>query len=212
MATAKQISANRKNAQKSTGPKSAETKAKVSQNAFKHGFFGRFQVLEGEDQQQYHNILDELMLDQQPVGALEIDLVRQMAEHLWVKKRASRYQQATFLVLDRFPDGKFEMGVTVDLERFAQFENHQDRLFHRALKALLALRKEREKSEIGFVRRKREEAEENRREKRQQDRDKMFEVRYATAQRVDQLTEVKVIKAITAFGGPEMAQLAQIAA
>jgi hypothetical protein len=41
MATEKQINANRKNAQKSTGPKTAEGKAAVSQNAVKHGLFTR---------------------------------------------------------------------------------------------------------------------------------------------------------------------------
>jgi hypothetical protein len=38
MATAKQIAANRANAQRSTGPRTAAGKARSSQNAFKHGF------------------------------------------------------------------------------------------------------------------------------------------------------------------------------
>lgn len=37
MATAKQIAANRANAQRSTGPRTAAGKARSSQNAFKHG-------------------------------------------------------------------------------------------------------------------------------------------------------------------------------
>ena len=39
MATQKQIKANRQNAQKSTGPKTSDGKAVVSQNAVKHGLF-----------------------------------------------------------------------------------------------------------------------------------------------------------------------------
>jgi len=39
MTTQKQIKANRQNAQKSTGPKTDEGKAAVSQNAVKHGIF-----------------------------------------------------------------------------------------------------------------------------------------------------------------------------
>ena len=208
MATAKQISANRKNAKKSSGPRTELGKQIVSQNALKHGFFGRFQVLEDENQEQFNDLFNQLVLDQKPVGALETDLVRQMAEHLWVKERANRYLQATFILLNRLPDQKIEMGITVDMERFAQFENHNDRLFHRALKALLQLRKEREKSEIGFVRRKHAEAAESRREKRQEQGDQMFQVRYARAQNVNQLTELRLMKAIAAVVGPDTGQMA----
>ena len=41
MTTQKQIEANKKNALVSTGPKSSEGKAKVANNAIKHGIFAR---------------------------------------------------------------------------------------------------------------------------------------------------------------------------
>ena len=43
-----QLEANRRNAQLSTGPRTREGKAVSSQNNFKHGFCGAFQVLESE--------------------------------------------------------------------------------------------------------------------------------------------------------------------
>ena len=212
MPTAKQIEANKRNAQKSTGPRSEAGKATVSQNAWKHGFFGRFRVLEGENQQHYNDTLEQLLLDQKPVGTLETDLVRQMAEHLWLAQRATRYQEGCFIVLGRTPEqiakGQAEMGVTNDLERFTYWQNHHNRLFHRSLNALLKLRNERLKVEIGFDRRKRAEAEENRREKRQEQRDNLYKVRYATAQLQKQLAEIKLWKAIAPFGPPESSQMA----
>ena len=48
VATDKQIAANRKNAERSTGPKSAEGKATVARNALKHGLAGHGVVFPGE--------------------------------------------------------------------------------------------------------------------------------------------------------------------
>ena len=48
MASQKQIEANRRNAEKSTGPKSAEGKATVARNALKHGLAGHGVILPGE--------------------------------------------------------------------------------------------------------------------------------------------------------------------
>jgi len=49
MSTQAQINANRENAEKSTGPKTAEGKAASSKNATRHGFYSKeFQVREEE--------------------------------------------------------------------------------------------------------------------------------------------------------------------
>ena len=49
MTTQAQTAANRINSQKSTGPRTAEGKAVVSQNAVKHGLLAREAVIRGED-------------------------------------------------------------------------------------------------------------------------------------------------------------------
>jgi len=44
MSTQKQVKANRKNSKKSTGPKTDQGKAAVSQNAVKHGLFAQSMI------------------------------------------------------------------------------------------------------------------------------------------------------------------------
>ena len=52
------LAANRANAQKSTGPKSAEGKARASLNALKHGFTSVAKLLPGESQDQFDKVLN----------------------------------------------------------------------------------------------------------------------------------------------------------
>ncbi|MGH9652058.1 MAG: hypothetical protein ACRD6B_01155, partial [Bryobacteraceae bacterium] len=105
MATAKQIAANRRNSQKSCGPKSAETKAKVAQNGVKHGLCARFRVIpELEKQEEFDAFLNQLMEDEQPVGQAEIELVVKMAEHTWLANRALRFQNQCFALEPKSPE------------------------------------------------------------------------------------------------------------
>jgi hypothetical protein len=81
MATEKQINANRKNAQKSTGPKTAEGKAAVSQNAVKHGLFAE-SVIKGENEAEYEAFHDEMFAELAPVGMVELMLAERVIS-LW---------------------------------------------------------------------------------------------------------------------------------
>ena len=56
MATLKQFEANRRNAQKSTGPKTPEGKSAVSMNALRHGLRARSVVLPGEDRAEFNQL------------------------------------------------------------------------------------------------------------------------------------------------------------
>ena len=91
MSTQKQINANRKNAQKSTGPKSDEGKAAVSQNAVKHGIFAQ-SVITGENQADYEAFHDNLLTEMNPVGTMETILAERAANLWWRLKRAERMQ------------------------------------------------------------------------------------------------------------------------
>jgi hypothetical protein len=92
MATPAQIHANRLNAQKSTGPRSAEGKAAVRFNALTHGADAQSPVIPGEDAA----ALDALSFayrDQfQPVGPLEVFLLATMVRADWAQRRLSRIE------------------------------------------------------------------------------------------------------------------------
>jgi hypothetical protein len=55
-----QIEANRRNAEKSTGPKTPEGKQAVASNAVKHGLFARQLILNDEDPEEYQALVDGL--------------------------------------------------------------------------------------------------------------------------------------------------------
>ena len=61
MASDAQIVANRLNAQKSTGPRTAEGKAVVSQNAVKHGLLARQAVIVGEDPGEFEFYREQML-------------------------------------------------------------------------------------------------------------------------------------------------------
>jgi len=82
-----QIEANRANAAKSTGPRTAEGKAVSKMNGFKHGIFAREVVLRGRDRgernrefQELHRLYREHFT---PVGPVEEMLVERMVTTHW---------------------------------------------------------------------------------------------------------------------------------
>jgi hypothetical protein len=99
MATQAQIAANRLNAQKSTGPKSPEGKAKVAQNAVKHGLLARDAVIRGEDPDQFEAFRAEMIDELKPAGALESMLAGRIVGLSWRLRRAERFQNEVFDLL-----------------------------------------------------------------------------------------------------------------
>ena len=58
MSTEKQTAANRRNAEKSTGPKTEAGKKRSSQNAFKHGSRSNQMIVPGEDPEQLKALIE----------------------------------------------------------------------------------------------------------------------------------------------------------
>jgi hypothetical protein len=166
MTSLKRILANRANSQKSTGPTSDTGRTKSATNSRKHGLTGRFTVMPGENQEAFDNLFQQFMLDEKPVGSVEIELVRKMAEHTWLRERAARCQEACFVVMPQSPEqaanDEAEVRVRAELERYIRYQSHHDRAYARAASELLKRQKERRLAECDFVSQKRSEAEETR--------------------------------------------------
>jgi len=99
MATAAQVVANRSNAQKSTGPRTPEGKAKVAQNAVKHGLLARAVVLQGEDPQEFAEYREQMLEELYPDGMLAQVLAERVVSLSWRLQRAARSQNAAFEAL-----------------------------------------------------------------------------------------------------------------
>ncbi len=99
MITAAQIRANRANAQKSTGPRTAEGKALVARNAVKHGLLGEQTVVEGEDRLRFTRHRDEMLRALVPVGEVEVTLAERLIGLSWRLQRIERLQVQAFETL-----------------------------------------------------------------------------------------------------------------
>lgn len=96
MASAAQIAANRRNARKSTGPRTAEGKAVVSQNAIRHGLTARQDVIGAEDQAAFDRHRDRIFAELAPVGCVESMLAERAAGLLWRLRRSGSIQNQAF--------------------------------------------------------------------------------------------------------------------
>ena len=146
MSSAAQVSANRANAQLSTGPQTEAGLAAIAHNNFRHGLASTFIVLPSEDHAAYDDLLLNLNLEFSPSTETEEILVTAMAQHHWLTQRALRLQQPLFeaaLETGAAPDGK-QLGL------YLRYQSTNDRAYHKALSQLLRLRSDRRRSEIGF--------------------------------------------------------------
>src|SRR6478672_13854693 len=90
MATPAQLAANRRNAQKSTGPKTAQGKQNSSRNAVKHGLLAR---VVPEQTEGWQELLTGLYESLRPQDELQRFLVDQIAHSILRLQRAAYYEQ-----------------------------------------------------------------------------------------------------------------------
>ena len=101
MATEKQIAANRRNAQLSTGPRTKQGKAISSQNGLKHGLLAKNIIIPTESKAEFNFHRDEVLSDLKPVGPMESILANRIVELSWRLSRSSRFLAATITTMDK---------------------------------------------------------------------------------------------------------------
>ena len=100
MTTESKILANRLNALKSTGPRTIEGKAVVSQNAVRHGLLAERDVIASESPADFDLYRQQLLDELSPVSPLESMLAERIITLSWRLKRACRFQNQAIDVLN----------------------------------------------------------------------------------------------------------------
>jgi len=99
MSTEAQLLANRRNAQKSTGPRTSEGKSAVSQNAIKHGLTAS-QIIFSENQPEFELYRDRMLGELIPATPMESMLAERIVGLSWRLKRVGRIQNQTIDVMN----------------------------------------------------------------------------------------------------------------
>src|SRR5438270_2885010 len=97
MATEAQIAANRRNAQKSTGPRTPEGKARVARNSLKHGLRAEKYRFFGESLKPPEHYIECVREHFRPTTELEEALALEIAALQWQTLKVARVERDTIL-------------------------------------------------------------------------------------------------------------------
>lgn len=122
MTSLRKIESNRRNALKSTGPKSVAGKAIVARNAMTHGLRAQHVLIEGESEEEFEQFREAMIAYYEPVGVLEESLVGKIVVGFWRSWRARRIENEIMYCLGEEPAGSkagqlpFRMVITKTYE------------------------------------------------------------------------------------------------
>jgi hypothetical protein len=92
MTTKRRIDANRENSKFSTGPKTSNGKATVSQNALKHGLLANDVLLPNENPEALTELSEGIREEYKPVGVFESVLVDRIVALIWRLRRCPKIE------------------------------------------------------------------------------------------------------------------------
>ncbi len=99
MTSERKIEANRRNAKKSTGPRTKLGKAASRMNAFRHGVTAEHVILDGESAKQFNALRRKLFEAFAPADAIEGELVQAIVMDQWRLRRHYRAEASLFTEL-----------------------------------------------------------------------------------------------------------------
>ena len=123
-----QTAANRRNATRSTGPRTRAGKATASRNALQHGLLAKDVVIRNENPQAFIEWRDALVAHLQPVGAMEDLLVERIAACAWRLRRAGIVEASLFRHQGFDQDAARARRQAADLEITTGFDITKDML------------------------------------------------------------------------------------
>ena len=153
MSSQRQIEANRLNAQRSTGPRTAAGKAASCMNALKSGIHAESQVIIGESADALTNLTAEYHSRYHPTTPEQRALVDTLISSEWLLRRLRQAEAQIwnnglqFLEESEYQDKRHPIGDTFasrqeTMARLQRRIDSTDRAFHRALRALRQLQSE----------------------------------------------------------------------
>lgn len=96
MVSDKKLTVNRRNVQKSTGPKTLSGKAIASMNALKHGLCARRPIITGEDEAEFVQFTADWVDELRPVGPRERLCAEQAILNAWQLRRVPSVRAGLF--------------------------------------------------------------------------------------------------------------------
>ena len=136
--SAAQLAANRANAQRSAGPRSPEGKAKVAQNALRHGLTAQQIIVRDDEREEFEAMEAELLHDTKPCNGFEGELVAQILHAQWNMRRVRILETSLFdpeTGLDPLADPDLDH----KLDRYSRYYARFERSWYRAMRKLTEL-------------------------------------------------------------------------
>jgi hypothetical protein len=140
MTSAAKAAANAANAQHSTGPSSAEGKARSSRNAIRHGLTSKDLVVFEDQLEEFESFRQCLLDDLDPQGPLEVLTFNQILHSAWNLQRIRRLEvDLATKGLDPLLDGS----AAAAIDRLSRYAARSERSYYRAVAELRALQTDR---------------------------------------------------------------------
>jgi hypothetical protein len=136
MASPAQNIANQANAQHSTGPRTPEGKARVAQNAVRHGLTAKHLVIRPDDQAEFDQFQADLAAELDPQGTVEALTFHELLHAAWNLQRFRRIE-AELSTGDA--SDFFEAPNAAALDRLSRYQTRTQRAYYKALAELRKL-------------------------------------------------------------------------